>query len=258
MPEGRADDVTSVQEVVAGRDTVVLLHGLGRRKSAMRRLASRLEAAGYRVERIGYKSLNQSPEENLTEISQQLSVCCLNKPGHLHFVGHSLGGLMIRAFLQDHDVERLGRVVLIGTPNQGSQLVDHFGENWWMKLLGPTAIELGSGMEALPSLLSKPHYEVGVIAGVSRAFSVNKLVSGDHDGLVAVETTRLTGMKDFVIVETNHSALLYNEEVAEQTIAFLKTGSFLHEAQDHAGPKARPDPEPSESSTLDRTGELAQ
>ena len=93
--KGRADDVITAQGVDEGRDTVVLLHGLGRRKSAMRRLASRLEAAGYRVERVGYKSLNQSPDENLANISEQISACCLNGPGYLHFVGHSLGGLMI-------------------------------------------------------------------------------------------------------------------------------------------------------------------
>ena len=265
--EGRAENgIPGLEDVESGnerRDTVVLLHGLGRRKAAMWRLASRLEDAGYRVERVGYKSLKQSPEENLADISKQITACCLNSQSTLHFVGHSLGGLMIRAFLQDNDIERLGRVVLIGTPNQGSQIVDHFGEDWWMKLLGPTATKLGSGTEALPSLLSKPHYDVGVIAGVSRALSVNKFVSGDHDGLVAVETTKLTGMKDFVIVETNHSALLYNDEVAKQTIAFLKTGSFLHEAQlapapDDAEKPPRPDSIPSESSEVHRGGTFVE
>ena len=191
-------------------------------------LASRLEDAGFHVERVGYKSLKQTPEEILDDVSEQITGCCLKQERPVHFVGHSLGGLLIRAYLQDNDVDQLGRVVLIGTPNQGNELVDRFGTDWWMKLLGPTAATLGTDDEAFPSLLARPHYEVGVIAGVSKSLSINRHLSGEHDGLVTVEATKLTGMRDFVVVETSHSAMRYNEEVANQTVSFLRTGEFLN------------------------------
>ena len=119
----------------ADRDIVVLLHGLGRSNSAMWLLASRLEDAGFHVERVGYSSLDQTPVQILAAVSGQIDVCCAKHERTVHFVGHSLGGLLIRAYLQDHGVDKLGRVVLMGTPNQGTTVVDHFRDRWWMQLM---------------------------------------------------------------------------------------------------------------------------
>ncbi len=208
--------------------TVVLLHGLGRSTLAMWRMEDRLESAGFRVESIGYRSLTRTPAQIIETVERQIRACCEAVDGTLHFVGHSLGGLLIRAYLQRHEVPQLGRVVLIGTPNQGTEIVDRFRDRWWMRLAGPTALALGTDEDSLPSTLEPPYYPVGVIAGVSGSGRNDAFLPGDDDGLVSVEAARLEGMTDFVIVDSSHSLMRYDDEVMEQTITFLRQGRFAH------------------------------
>lgn len=220
-------DYGAADENVQDKEIVVLLHGLARSKIAMWRLASRLEDAGYLVERIGYRSLTQTHDEILADISRQISSCCARHEHAVHFVGHSLGGLFVRVYLQDYQVENLGRVVLMGTPNQGSEVIDKYRHKWWVQFLGPTALALGTDENSFPNSLKDPYYPVGVIAGVSGSDADEDILPGKDDGLVTVESTRIkNGMTDFIIVETGHSAMRYNGEVAKQTIAFLKNGKF--------------------------------
>ena len=141
----------TVADEAATRETVVLLHGLGRTRAAMWPMAVRIEKAGFDVVRIGYDSLRQTPEQILAEVSRQIDACCANLPASVHFVGHSLGGLMIRAYLAGHEVRSRGRVVLIATPNAGTPLVDAYGDAWWMDLVGPTAKSLGTGLDSFPN-----------------------------------------------------------------------------------------------------------
>ena len=207
------------------QDAVVVLHGLGRSPAAMSRLAGRLEDAGYQSVTVGYDSLNDTPEQILRDVSQQINACCVSKSPQVHFVGHSLGGLVVRAYLMENRVPNLGRVVLLGTPNAGTTLVDNLRGDWWFDMLGPTAAVLGTDENSFPNGLEPPAYPVGVIAG--RKDSDNEdLLPGEDDGLVAVDSTKLEGMADFLIVETGHSAMRYDEDVAKYTISFLQTGSF--------------------------------
>lgn len=206
---------------------VVLLHGLGRSSSAMWLLARRLENAGFQVERIGYRSLDDPPEEILQVIDEKVTACCIGQSHTVHFVGHSLGGLLIRAYLAEKPVPDLGRVVVIGTPNKGSKLVDTFREDWWFSALGPTARALGTGSESLTAQLPPPSYPLGVIAGRSSAIPNDGLLPGADDGLVSVEQTKVSGMTDFVVIDAGHSMMRYDKDVANQTISFLKTGRFV-------------------------------
>ena len=205
---------------------VVLLHGLGRTRMSMWLLASRLEDAGFRVHRIGYRSLDRSPAEIVESVSRQINDCCAGHQGEVHLVGHSLGGLLIRAYLEENHIPHLGRVVLIGTPNQGVELVDRFSGNFLFSLLGPTTAALGAGSESLPDRLSRPYYPVGVIAGSTRSDWNDSWLEGPDDGLISVESTRLEGMIDFIMVDSGHSMMRYSGEVARQTIEFLRTGRF--------------------------------
>ena len=211
----------------ADRETVVLLHGLGRSEAAMWLLASRIEAAGFDVVRIGYDSLGDPPERILATVSQKIDACCKASSKPVHFVGHSLGGLIIRAYLAENEVRTPGRVVLIATPNAGTPLVDAYRDSWWMDLAGPTAKSLGTDPDSFPNSLPTPDYPVGVIAGVRDARFID-LIPGDDDGLVPLESTKVPGMVDFIVVESNHYLMRYSHEVARQTIAFLQTGEFLH------------------------------
>ncbi len=207
-------------------DTVVILHGLGRSSSAMWMLAKRLEAAGYRTERFGYRSLKQTPDEIVAALGAQLHRCCRRADRRVHFVGHSLGGLIARAFLARREVPNLGRVVLLGTPSKGSELADAFQKKWWFDLLGPTVKQLGTSQNGLASNLPEPDYPVGVIAGVREGRENEDYLPGADDGLVTVASTKFTGMTDFVVVPIGHSAMRYSKPVAGQVVNFLKTGRF--------------------------------
>jgi len=216
------------QSIANEEESVVLLHGLGRSKMAMWLLAARLEYAGYDVHNIGYESMDVTPEKILKDISQQIRDCCTNSETTVHFVGHSLGGLLIRAYLQDNKQENLGHVVLIGSPNKGTPIVDHFRDHWLMQFAGPMTHSLGTTKNGFIKNLKDPYYPVGVIAGKTDSTSdfTKDVFDGDHDGLVPVESTKVDGMSDFIVIETSHSFMRYNEDVAEQTINFLRQGKF--------------------------------
>lgn len=215
---------------VAG-ETVVLLHGFGRSNAAMWVLALRLKDAGYQVVQVGYGSLGNSPEDILQDVIRQIDDCCSELEQPVHFVGHSLGGLMIRAYLAGHRVKSMGKVVLIGTPNKGTPVVDLFKDSWWMQLAGPTASALGTDENSFPRSLPAPDYSLGIIAGVTDNGFFSGQIPGEDDGLVPVASTSLAGMEDFIIIETNHTMMRYNSEVALQTISFLRNSRFLKKEQ---------------------------
>lgn len=208
-------------------DSVIMLHGLGRTAFAMWYLEKKLTNAGFIVHNLDYPSRELPPDELLNYISQLIDDCCGSIQGKVHFVGHSLGGLLIRAYLQNSRVQP-ARVVLLGTPNNGSELADSFAHtSWFEKLLGPTAQLLGTDEDSFPHTLNKPDYELGVIAGNK---SINPLgswiIPGRDDGMVSINSTRLAGMSDFIILPTDHVLMRYDSEVSDQTIYFLKNGHF--------------------------------
>lgn len=208
------------------KDVVFLLHGLGRSRFAMWVLASRLEDAGFFVNNIGYSSINKSPEEILRDVSEQINALMPEKDQAVHFVGHSLGGLMIRAYLEGTKVKNLGRVVLIGSPNKGTPLVDQYQDTCWMKMLGPMTLALNTGGQSFPNSLADPYYPVGVIAGVSEGFNNEDIIPGKDDGIVPLKSAEVNNMTDIIIIATSHSMMRYDSEVASQTIEFLKHERF--------------------------------
>ena len=209
------------------QEIVVLIHGLARTPNCMVPAAKRLEQEGYHVELIGYHSLTQTPEGILEDISKKIDDCCAKHEGGVSFVGYSLGGLLVRAYLEKHEVKNLKHVVLMGTPNQGSKLVDFFKP--LALFLGPTAVSLGTGAGSFPSSLGEPDYPVGVIAGTLARNAPGNDPSGmdGNDGLVSIESTRLQHMTDFVVVNTGHLAMPRNKQVIDEVVAFLKGGSFI-------------------------------
>ncbi len=222
------DSTRSEQNEEKLDEIVVLIHGLGRSNIAMWRLAGRLEDGGYEVHRVGYSSINTTADEVISGITNQINTCCAHDSRTVHFVGHSLGGLLIRAYLQDNRVYRLGRTVFIGTPNNGTEVADQFKDSDLVNFLVPMATELGTDEDSLPSKLAAPYYPVGVIAGVYDSDRNEGYLPGRDDGLVTVESTKIDGMADFIEIESGHSMMRYNKDVAKQVLFFLKQGEFLH------------------------------
>lgn len=213
-----------------GGAKVVLLHGLGRTELAMLLLESALTQAGFDVHNIGYPSNDQAPEELVDMVSGRINSCCGDRAQTVHFVGHSLGGLLIRAYLGQHQPTNLGRVVLLGTPNQGSELADagrHESlSHTLLDLAGPTAKALRTGPKGFASSLPAPNYPVGVIAGTQDNPVSNGWLPIPNDGMVSVESARLGGMTDFITFDVTHWGLRNKPAVAAQVVEFLLHGKF--------------------------------
>ncbi len=212
-------------------ETVILLHGLARTDGSMRPLEKRLGKAGFRVHNIPYASTEKPPEALVEDLGRHVEACCTETPT-LHFVGHSLGGILIRAYLAEQPPPNVGRVVMLAPPNRGSELADALGETALFRwAFGPSARELGTGPESLPNRLPPPAVEVGVIAGTGSVNPVGSvLLPAEDDGTVSVASTKLEGMTDFLVVDSSHSFIMRSEEVATQVVHFLRLGRFRHES----------------------------
>jgi len=214
-------------------DTVVLLHGLGRGPASMHRMAAALERDGHEVRNVEYAStrdeLSVLADAALGPVFAGEDAA--GGEGSVHVVTHSMGGILLRQYLHDHGVPaRLGRVVMLGPPNQGSEIVDRLG-GWrlfrWIN--GPSGARLGTGEAGAPSRLGEWPAEValGVIAG-DRTWNplYSSMIPGADDGKVSVERTHLTGERDHVVVKASHTWLMWRRAVIDQARTFLREGRF--------------------------------
>ena len=216
----------------AAPETVVLLHGLYRSPRSMSPLEEPVRKAGYRVVNLDYDSRSQTPETFVAALDAELAECCADAP-KLHFVTHSLGGIVTRAYVAAHRPANLGRVVMLAPPNHGSPLADVVAHSSALRfLLGSTASRLGTDPTSLPNALPPADFELGVIAGTSSRNPLGAfLIDGESDGTVPVASTRLDGMADFITVDSVHTWIMRSHEVAAQTVLFLKSGRFAHESR---------------------------
>lgn len=190
-----------------------------------------LEANGFNVVNIGYPSRKHSIEELArVAIPPALDACEQNDPdAPLYFVTHSLGGILLRSYLQESAIPKLQRAVMLAPPNNGSELADNFkkllGYRW---LIGKPMQQLGTDENDLPKHLGKVDFELGVIAG-SKSYNplYSAIVSGDDDGKVSVESSKVEGMRDHLVMPVSHSFLMNNATVEQQTLHFLRQGSFF-------------------------------
>jgi triacylglycerol lipase len=218
---------------LAVADCVVLLHGLARSASAMQLLEERLQDAGFHVANIDYPSTKMSVEE-LAPLAINEGVAECPQKASIHFVTHSMGGILVRHYMKHEQLDRLGRVVMLAPPNQGSEVVDEFGGIPGFGFInGPAGLQLGTGADSLPRSLGPVDFEVGIIAG-SETFNplLSQSLPNPDDGKVSVDSTKVEGMRDFIVVPHSHTFIMRAEVVIEQTIHFLHEGAFDHAALD--------------------------
>jgi alpha-beta hydrolase superfamily lysophospholipase len=195
------------------RDLVVLVHGLGRTRWSMVALAFTLRRAGFRVLNWGYSSTRFK----VGELGKQLQDCVRLKRGpasRVHFVGHSLGNIIVRwALTQGARPAGVGRIVMIAPPNQGARAADRFAP--W----------LGRWLVPLPEIGTDPLLSTAVRLPVPDQVEVG-VIAGSRDGKVSVAETHLAGEADHITVAAAHTFVMFRPDVRRQTVQFLREGRF--------------------------------
>lgn len=208
---------------------VILLHGLMRTPASMNPLAKALQEEGFIVVNQGYPSRSH-PIEELARLAVENGIAACRNAGtqRMHFVTHSLGGILVRFYLADNIIPELGRVVMLAPPNQGSALIDLLeGVPEFEDITGPAGYQLGTNENSIPVKLGAANFEVGIITG---DHTVNPVMSAylknPNDGKVTIESARLEGMQDFLVVPHPHPFIMRSDDVIGQTIYFLYSGKF--------------------------------
>ena len=211
-------------------ECVVLLHGLGRLSNSMSELETKLAPAGYYVSNIKYPSRSYPIDVlALDAIGRGLAQCRSEGPGEIHFITHSLGGILLRYYLLENTISELGRVVMLGPPNQGSEIVDGLLPLPGFGFIGgPAGVALGTGPGSIIDRLGPVEFDLGIIAGSTNINPLEFLfIAGPSDSIVSIESTKVRGMNAHMVLPVTHTFMMRNNEVIEQAIHYLKTGSFI-------------------------------
>lgn len=210
-------------------ETVIVLHGLSRTSRAMTNIVGSLQGEGFEVFNFGYPSTAFSIEKLVeSHLAPMVKVVVDGGVSPIHFVTHSMGGILVRQLMKKHRPPSVGRVVMLGPPNRGSELVDKLGRipvfGW---INGPAGHQLGTGPDSVPNRLGPVDFPLGIIAGTRTLSGVyGWLIPGEHDGKVSVERAKIEGMTDFIKLPVNHTFMMNDRRVQRQAAYFLRNGRF--------------------------------
>jgi len=211
------------------KEYVVLLHGLSRTAKSMEKLAETLNK-DYQVLNIDYKSRKNTIEDiSKKEIDPQIQRFCTDPELKINFVTHSMGGIILRHYLnRKKDSLKVGRIVMLSPPNKGSEVVDNLMNiKFVTKINGPAFRQLSTDSLSFVNMLPPPRWETGIITGNQSINWINSImIPGPDDGKVSVESAKLEGMKDFLVVKRTHPMIMKAPEVIDQTLHFFKQGKF--------------------------------
>jgi pimeloyl-ACP methyl ester carboxylesterase len=208
---------------------VVLLHGIARSSASMRLMEGACRRAGFATLNLDYPSRKRSLEDLAEAIHPAIAAFAGGLEGPVHLLTHSMGGLLARLYLARFRPPRLGRVVMLGPPNRGSEIADLLARNLaYRAFFGPAGAQLvTSPAETLMAALGSVDYPLGVIAGDRPIDPISwLLIPGPNDGKVAVGRTWVDGVSDHIVLHTTHTTMLLNRRVAAQAVAFLRHGRF--------------------------------
>jgi hypothetical protein len=183
----------------------------------------RLRQAGFATSNIGYPSRRMPIEALVAAVAARLPV----EPERLHFLTHSLGGIVLRCLVKAQRPANLGRAVMLGPPNQGSQLASRMSAAWYYRLAtGPAGQQIGADAASVPNSLGPVDFEVGVIAGTRTIDPFQLLIDGESDGKVTLDETRVEGMTDWWSLPRGHAFLMFDPVVIDQAAHFFRHGRF--------------------------------
>lgn len=217
------------------QDQVILLHGMYRSAVAMQPLEQYFRTHGYQVTSISYPSTKHDIETLVRDyLHPAVQIAQTKGMQKIHFVTHSMGGILVRYYLKNYPLEDLGKVVMIAPPNQGTELAELFADSSWVDTkTGPAKIQLSAQQDSWVNQLGPVNFAVGIIAGNHNSNLLTAwLLPGEDDGVVSVESTKVKNMKDFMIVPEKHFRLRGNQTVLQQAAYFLKHANFYRIASD--------------------------
>lgn len=217
--------MTGDSEVGYTKELIVLVHGFFRTPGDMVFLDVFFRSRGFEVFAPALPTTFGSLEECTVKLEQKFSGI-REHYDRIHFVGHSMGGLIIRLFLSRNRVENIGRCVLIAAPNRGSEFVDAVA--WFRPLmfLMPPLREFRPDGVSIPPPLNNPPPEMGAIAGNGGGLFLGRFMKKENDGRVTVDSVSFQGMKDFLVLPYNHDEIHHRRETAGYILRFLKEGTF--------------------------------
>jgi triacylglycerol lipase len=157
-----------------------------------------------------------------------VELCCGDEAEKVHFVTHSMGGVLVRSYLGQQPEAHGGRVVMLSPPNQGSELIDAFGDSPLLEsVVGPAGAQLGTDSTGISSQLRPVRFALGIVTG-DRSLSPlgSWLIPGPDDGKVGVDRARVDGATDFMVVSATHTFIMNRRDVAEEVVRFLRQGRF--------------------------------
>ncbi len=211
-------------------EAIILLHGLARTSRSMNKAGRLLAAYGYKIINVDYPSRSADISALAQQyIAQALKQCDTEGIKKIHFLTHSMGGILLRDYLASRPIDKLGRVVMLAPPNQGSEVVDKLG-SWrlFYYLNGPAGLQLGTDNNSVPNQLGPANFELGIIAGNKTVNPfLSRLIPGGNDGKVSVSRAQVAGMKDFIVMPYSHSFIMRREAVIEQALYFIQQGCFV-------------------------------
>ena len=220
-----------IAPMAARADCVVLLHGLGRSDASMRVLQEVLDFHGYRVVNESYPSSEAPIGDLLAHVGRAAAMCGDER---LHFVTHSLGGILVRGWLAQGHPPNLGRVVMLAPPNHGSEIVDTLNSSDLLSEIavwvnGPATSQLGTGPGSVPNSLPPVDFDLGVIAGDTVLNPLGAVViPGPSDGTVSVASTRVDGMRDHIVIDASHTLIMMDPIAMAEVLEYLREGAFDH------------------------------
>jgi len=209
-------------------ECVILLHGMGRSAFSMNSMESYIQRHGYQTINHNYPSTSQKIEQISKNIIPKFVGECKKQVKKIHFVTHSLGGIIIRHYLQTNRLPDGSRIVMLSPPNKGSEIADRFQDTTWYRwLTGPPGQQLTTDSNSLPNKLDAIENEVGIITGRTTLEPwFSRLIPGEDDGKVSVNSAKLHEMKDFLVVDHSHTFIMNSENVKSHVLHFLRYGKF--------------------------------
>jgi pimeloyl-ACP methyl ester carboxylesterase len=207
---------------------VILLHGIARTKRSMAKLERHLQSHGFATLNLDYPSTRLNLEQIVDHLHPLITTHTNSHPGPIHFIGYFMGGLVIRAYLAKYRPANLGHVVMLGTPNAGSEIAD-FLKNVWLykKFYGPAGQQLITKQDDFAHLFAAIDYPLGILAGSRSLDPLSSLIIRQpNDGKVSIASTKLDGMADHRIIPATHTFFPSHKSAQDEIVHFLRHGKF--------------------------------